>query len=764
MGLRAVPPQSALLPPHTRAGALGVLLLLLGATAAAGLSWSSIGPDGVQIVDFTISPRDGATLYCIVGGDWIYRSTDRGDRWERVRGTGADLSGAREIVVLPDANATLVAALDNSNKIVMSTDAGENWIGSTAGAGWFDPTSLVADPLVEGRAFLSVRQGPDPGIFRTTDGGVSWEHAGPAITGIIWDVACHPTEPGVLLATTNADGIFRSSDAGDSWTLVHDVGEGQKIAWSESRPDRVYVGTQRSDDGGRTFSATPSTCGDCYRDLVAVDPTEPDHLYFVDVEVIFTGFEIIENPALFESHDAGESWTVLLEETPSPLDLAVDAENPARVYYLSGSWNASSHNPTSLLRSEDGGGSWQPAVGDLRGLPIRGLATNDNGLVLARTEHGRFRAVDPSGAWSLLFESLEEGFGTIEANRLSGAIFESGGYVALDLFIPWILRSTDQGSTWTDLSYSPAIGALEEYSLLVTNHGTGHALYAWDHLQNRLLRSFSAGEEFEFVRTYDQPAAALIHPSDPLTLLTLTTDGFVERSSDGGETFARLSLDLPGGPGHALFLDPASPEELVAVYENGEVWRSFDGGLAWKRWLLVSGGPVIDVDWDPVRDHLMTVTENGGFRSSLLGAVNGGLPDAPLTSVRYWSSFDTILVGTASASVFALDVSFLGTGRGTTAVPEIRLSSGPRVAPNPFSRETTLTFHLPAAGPVHIAVHDVGGRLVRTLVNEELREGEHTLFWNGHDAAGRRVAGGTYFIRLQAGSETRTGRVVSLGE
>ena len=63
-----------------------------------------------------------------------------------------------------------------------------------------------------------------------------------------------------------------------------------------------------------------------------------------------------------------------------------------------------------------------------------------------------------------------------------------------------------------------------------------------------------------------------------------------------------------------------------------------------------------------------------------------------------------------------------------------------------------------------VTIYDVAGRLVRTVIDDELPEGDHTATWNGRDHQGQRVAGGTYFVRLRAGGETMVRKVVFLGD
>ncbi len=79
--------------------------------------------------------------------------------------------------------------------------------------------------------------------------------------------------------------------------------------------------------------------------------------------------------------------------------------------------------------------------------------------------------------------------------------------------------------------------------------------------------------------------------------------------------------------------------------------------------------------------------------------------------------------------------------------------------PNPFNPLTTLRFDLPVGGRVRLEVHDVAGRLVRTLVDADLPQGSHEAVWDGRDATGREVGSGTYLARLEFGGKVEVVRM-----
>lgn len=81
-------------------------------------------------------------------------------------------------------------------------------------------------------------------------------------------------------------------------------------------------------------------------------------------------------------------------------------------------------------------------------------------------------------------------------------------------------------------------------------------------------------------------------------------------------------------------------------------------------------------------------------------------------------------------------------------------------APNPFSRATTVRYALPQPGSVRLAVYTAAGTLVRTLAAGEQAAGYHRATWDGRDSRGRKVSAGIYLLRLTAGADRATRKLV----
>jgi len=110
------------------------------------------------------------------------------------------------------------------------------------------------------------------------------------------------------------------------------------------------------------------------------------------------------------------------------------------------------------------------------------------------------------------------------------------------------------------------------------------------------------------------------------------------------------------------------------------------------------------------------------------------------------------------------DFVLMGTFLDPTAVdglPELTLSFDlAQNQPNPFNPVTKVAFSLERAGRASLQVFDTRGRLVRTLVNEDLGAGQHEVMWRGDDQQGRAVASGVYFYRLESGDQQASKRML----
>jgi FlgD Ig-like domain len=175
------------------------------------------------------------------------------------------------------------------------------------------------------------------------------------------------------------------------------------------------------------------------------------------------------------------------------------------------------------------------------------------------------------------------------------------------------------------------------------------------------------------------------------------------------------------------------------------------------------GGPGVSLHW-----HRSTEADLSKYRvykgsaqvfpinsSTLVGEPTDTAFVAPITGPSYFrlSAVDTHgNEGPAAPPIGPFDPLDVG-----DAPPAVLALAPPM--PNPSSRGTTIGYSLPERAPVTLAIYDVSGRVVRTLVRGEVPAGQHVARWDGADDGGQRVKSSIYFVRFTALGKEFTRRV-----
>jgi hypothetical protein len=130
------------------------------------------------------------------------------------------------------------------------------------------------------------------------------------------------------------------------------------------------------------------------------------------------------------------------------------------------------------------------------------------------------------------------------------------------------------------------------------------------------------------------------------------------------------------------------------------------------------------------------------------------------TVATLWANVTANAGGYATAARIDVHIDLTGTGI-EDGEPAAIFRFHP-ARPNPFSGDTRMTLSLPAPENVTVRIYSAAGRLVRTLVDAELLAGEHAIRWDGAHGRGSRVASGVYFVRVEAGANVASRKVVFL--
>lgn len=173
---------------------------------------------------------------------------------------------------------------------------------------------------------------------------------------------------------------------------------------------------------------------------------------------------------------------------------------------------------------------------------------------------------------------------------------------------------------------------------------------------------------------------------------------------------------------------------------------------AWNGWYALGHHAVWQtILYDTARVRALSLTDTLAAED---GDLDGGIPGRPADT----DSMDQTWV-TSYLAFMALNPWIVATG-----VVEGPIGTGTlapvAAAPSPFARDTRILFTLGRSGPVQLAVFDISGRRIRTLVDAALEARPHAITWDGLDERGEETAPGVYLLRLATPEGARGGKVL----
>jgi photosystem II stability/assembly factor-like uncharacterized protein len=232
------------------------------------------------------------------------------------------------------------------------------------------------------------------GVWKTNDYGRTWQPIfDQQPTGSIGTIAVAPSDPKIVYVGSGeglhrpdlsvGDGIYKSTDAGVTWTHLG-LRDGQqipKIAVDAHDPNRLFVavaghpygpnperGIYRSTDGGQSFQKVLSKDDNVGGADVAIDPSDPNTVYATLWEAREGPWENGEfngtNGGIFKSADGGQTWKQLGGGLPSGIiqaDLTISRSNPKRLLA-----SVATKGTVDLYRSDDAGATWTTVTTDSR--------------------------------------------------------------------------------------------------------------------------------------------------------------------------------------------------------------------------------------------------------------------------------------------------------------------------------------------------------------------------------------------------------------
>ena len=631
-------------------------------------TWQFLGPTNIggRVVDIAVDPVAADTIYVAAATGGVWKSTDKGGHFTPI---------------WPAANPQAMGALVVTSNGTLFAGVGE----ANPGGG-------------------SITYGGS-GVYRSVDGGGTWQQVGLASSGAIGRIVADPTDPQHLFVAAAGDlfnpggerGVYETTDGGSTWSRVlngdNDTTGAVDLALDPLNPNRVFAamwdhrrepdlrryggagsGLYRSTDGGTTWqrltNGLPASAATIGRIGVALAATNPQRVYAIvnQTNGLFQGF--------YRSDDGGDTWSTVppdqkLADAQATFGwwfgrLWVDPLNPAHVFAAG----------VSLCESQDSGASFTEHLSPHADHHAMAWDLKVPGRVYLGNDGGTYRS-DVNGSndqWTKAVSEPYTQFYSVDVSeqdesRLVGGAQDNG-----------VNRSYD-GAGWNSYVFGDGLAAL-------INPVDQNLVYGCFQYGN-CFRSTDGGT----TTTYFTPAIGsarrnwfaplVFDPSNPATLYF--GGNRVHRSTNNATNWSVISPDLTGGPGP----DPNYPfgtlttlanaktdsNRIMAGTDDGRLWFTINLGASWTRVTDsdVPGTWVTRVAIDPSNAAVAYATFSG-FRSGsalpyVLKTTDGGanwtsivgdLPQAPVN--------DIVLVG--SSLYVGTDVGvFRSTDSGATWVP-----------------------------------------------------------------------------------------------
>jgi photosystem II stability/assembly factor-like uncharacterized protein len=637
---------------HTSAAALAVALLVVLLTVAAPPltaapgRWTRTGPEGGNACALVAAPSQPALLYAGFPQGGVFRSADGGHTWT-FAGHGLWKANAACTLAV-DAKAPGTVWAGTAAGLFKSTDHGASWRRATSqitNASNPSVSVVLAHPRKSGFLWVAV---PMSGLFRTLDGGATWQHFGIGLQGDVTTLAVDPVHLTTLYAGT-VKGVFKTTDAGLSWRLLPQHLSSspavRTIVVDPRDPRRLFLAPTeqllKSTDGGASWSYSTIGLGNLAVYGIAFDAVKPAVMYAATHSLgVYKSTDsgrtwkptgpgipgsainaVIANPAgLFAastggvaaSTNQGASWQIGRGLSATIVSgLTVTPENPPRLY---------ASQADLIWKSADRGGFWLPIPPSIP-IPVTTPVAVDptaSEKLYAGIQSAFTASTDGGRHWSVL-----PGFTCMIQSRIlvdpvtPSTLYTSGplDFQACIHFIDRCatLKSTDSGSTWSCIK-NGLPGPAGTPVLALDPFAPSH-LYASDpalagHFSG-LYRSLDGGATWDVFAPQIAAYDLVFDQTTPGLVYAALRSG-VGRSTDAGVTWQFHAEGLRNEIVRHLALDPQNPNILYAATLN-QVFRSTDAGSTWQL-----AGPgleevqVLDVDVDPVDPKIIYAATSGG--------------------------------------------------------------------------------------------------------------------------------------------------------
>ena len=466
------------------------------------------------------------------------------------------------------------------------------------------------------------------GVWKTTDAGRTWKPIfDDQPTGSIGTIAIAPSNANVIYVgsgeglhrpdLSTGDGVYKSTDAGATWTRLG-LGDAQQIpaiAVDPKNPDRLFVaalghpygpneerGIYRSLDGGKTFEKVLSKDENTGGNDVDIDPLNPNIVYATMWEErqgpwensVWAG----TNGGIFKSTDGGTTWKPLTSGLPTVVqaNLAISPANPKRIYAAVAGYDApgtsDARGTAAIYRSDDSGETWTRITTDARpagrigggDLPMPIPHPKNEDIVLMASTVS-WKSVDGGKTWAAFKgapggEDYQNGWINSDNPDIILLAADQGAVVTLnggDSWSSWYNQPTGQFyhvSADNAFPYRICSGQQENGSVCVSSRGNYGAISERDWLPVGV-------DEYGFVAP-DPLNPDVVYGGRNVTRFDRRTG----QVSVVGPLGGRGGGIGPQGNFRQVRTMPVIFSEVdkrTLFFANNHLWKTVDGGAHWTR-------------------------------------------------------------------------------------------------------------------------------------------------------------------------------------
>jgi photosystem II stability/assembly factor-like uncharacterized protein len=767
-----------------------------GARGSSAL-WEQSGPTNVggRVTAIAVHPTTPSVLWIGAADGGILKTTNSGTNWTPLTDDFGSLSiGA--LAIHPTDPTFLLAGTGEANAsgdsydgigILKTTDGGNTW--AVTGLPESQRIGRIAfDPVNPSRIHVAVSgslftKGPQRGMYRSTDAGATWHQTlfvSDSTSAI--DVAVHPTDGNIVYAAFwerlrrpnnrkvggPTSRIWKSTNGGDTWSVLSTglpapgpaVGR-IGLAIAKSLPTTVYAvyaddpgffdGVYRSTNSGANWARVDdgSDLSDVYSSFgwyfgnIRVSPSNANTIFVLGLD-------------LARSTNAGSSWSFITQDQHVDFhDLAIVPGSPG--LFISG-------NDGGVYSTTNSGGAWAKkpdlpitqfyAITVDPQLPHRIYGgTQDNST--PRTLTG---ALDD---WDILIGG--DGFTCIVDPTNSNIIYGEYQYGGLQ-------KSINGGASFFDATSGVGFSDRINWHMpFVMDPNNPQRLYLGTH---RVYRSTNGAGNWTAISpdltdgsgggnlVFGTMTTLAVAPSAPGTVYAGSDDGNVHVTTNDGGSWTEIDTGLPLRWVTRVAVDPGNAAIAYVTFSGYKqddflphVFRTTNFGGMWTD---ISSNlpevPINDLIVDPENtSRLYIATDVGVFTTTDLGGtwdvLGTGLPASVVADLELHDETRTLVAGTHGRSSFTISIEGAVDAPVSPSVLASLNFAAP--SPNPSRGPVTFSFALPRESAARLTVHDVAGRVVRTLWNGPA-DGDRTVVWDRRDDAGQALAAGVYFARLEA--------------